>query len=122
MRTDRFVVGVGLIAALACVVSVGGAAGSGGASSQMLGCIETRGDAETRRDFKLRDGPPAALAKSGLLGRRAALLVRPVQLVPLAQPVPPVRPDQRAKLVLLVQADRVERGLRVLLALRAQPV
>ena len=57
MRTDRFAVGIGLTAALACVVSVGGAAGAGGASSQMLGCIETRGDAETRRDFKLRDGP-----------------------------------------------------------------
>ena len=87
MRTDRFVVGVGLIAALASVVSVGGAAGSGAAPARLLGCIETRGDFETRRDFKLRNGPcraseiRVAWPPSGAAGP-------PVRLVLLAHPAP----------------------------------
>ena len=57
MRTDRFVVGVSSVVVLACIVSVVGASGAGRAQARRVGCIETKGDAETRRDFKLRAGP-----------------------------------------------------------------
>lgn len=57
MRTDRFVVGVSSVVVVACIVSVVGASGAVGPQARLVGCIETTGKPETRRDFKLRNTP-----------------------------------------------------------------
>jgi hypothetical protein len=61
MRVDRFVVGVSSVVVLACIVSVVGASGAEPTQAPLLACIETKGNVETRRDFKLRSGtlPPS---------------------------------------------------------------
>ena len=108
MRTDRFVVGVSSV--------VGSRLHRerrwsirGRAQGRLVGCIETGGISETRRDFELRNGPCRATEiRVGMAARRffwpsgpgrsrwSARACRS-QLVPEAQPVLLVLADRRAR-------------------------